>query len=190
MLGLRLARLGLLIRLLAPAGALTFFGATSALAEVGAAGPAPDTAQACPSKAEALAGVELPAEAGGCAAMVSFRDGLAPGAGIAAVERGGARVRFSLDLVGAAAVTVPGTVALMHEAAGAALGAEQVRGLIEDSAALLGARRLISTSPGPATTRCGRASSTRPPPAPPRPTPLTDPLAQVGGERGSRQAGG
>ena len=138
MLGLRLARLGLLIRLLAPAGALTFFGATSALAEVVAAGPAPDTAQACPSKAEALAGVELPAEAGGCVAIVSFRDGLAPEAGIAAVERGGPRVRFSLDLVGAAAVTVPGTVALMHEAAGAALGAEQVRCLIEDSAALLG----------------------------------------------------
>lgn len=64
MLGLSLARLGLLIRLLAPAGALTFFGATSALAEVGAVGPAPDTAQACPSKSEALAGVELPAEAG------------------------------------------------------------------------------------------------------------------------------
>lgn len=90
MLGLRLARLGLLIRLLAPAGALTFFGATSALAEVGAVGPAPDATQACPSKAEALAGVELPAEAVGCAAIVSFRDGLAPGAGIAAVERGGA----------------------------------------------------------------------------------------------------
>ncbi len=55
MLGLRLARLGLLVRLLAPAGALTFFGATSAPAEVGAAGPAPDAATACPSKAEALA---------------------------------------------------------------------------------------------------------------------------------------
>ncbi len=112
MLGLRLARLGLLIRLLAPAGALTFIGATSALAEVGAAGPAPDAAQPCPSKAEALAGVELPAEAGGCAAIVSFRDGLAPGHSLAAIERGGARFRFSLDLVGAAAVTVPSTAAL------------------------------------------------------------------------------
>ncbi len=136
MLGLRLARLGLLIRVLAPAGALTFFGATSALAEVGAVGPAPHAAQACPSKAEALAGVELPAEAGGCAAIVSFRGGLAPGAGIAAVERGGARFRVSRDLVGA--VTVPSTAALMHEAAGGALGAEQVRGLIEDSAELMG----------------------------------------------------
>ena len=106
--------------MLAPAGALTFCGVPSALAEVGAAGPAPDAVQACPSKAEALAGVELPAEAGGCAAIVSFRDGLAPGQGLAAIERGGAVRKAGTSMAGP---HVAATVALMHEAACAAVGA-------------------------------------------------------------------
>jgi subtilisin len=99
-------------RLLAPAALLAVLGASPALAEVGAGGPAASDLAPCPSKAEALAGVELPPQAPGCAAIVSFAAGVAAADGIRVVERGGASFRFTLDLVNAAAVRVPNTAAL------------------------------------------------------------------------------
>jgi len=99
-------------RLLAPAALVAVLGASPAWAEVGAGGPTASQLAPCPSKAETLAGVELPAQVPGCAAIVSFAAGVAAGDAVRVVERGGARFRFSLELVNAAAVTVPNTAVL------------------------------------------------------------------------------